>query len=363
MNDDAKSNFSFKNVKSKDGYENAMEWYLKAIEENVEQNEYAQMALYYIGNLHEKGLGVPKSSAVAKKWYQKAAGYGVSDAKAALERLNSEDEKSKKIFQDVLKLAEQGDKIAQFDLGFMYQIGQNIEIDINKSIYWYRKSVEQNVLIAMQFLADLYFDIEEYSKAMDLYHKIDLIHGNPDGYDALDNIGYLYEHGYGVQKNLSKAMEYYLKSLNKDPKLSNALSKVINIYLNGLCESKFINDAEKWYEHSKELEKTFQKAEQDELKVTKINLKHNDPSSSAKKGSIPEGSDKTKIYSEKNITDNPENNTKDNEQVYTQQLLPRWVPASILISFFDALLNVLIYFAAFFLFVLLITLLITITSG
>ena len=41
------------------------------------------------------------------------------------------------------KAVEQGDAIAQFNLGWMYRDGRGVDRDDYEAVYWYRKSAEQ----------------------------------------------------------------------------------------------------------------------------------------------------------------------------------------------------------------------------
>jgi len=75
-------------------------------------------------------------------------------------------------------LAEEGDKYAQLNLGFLYKDGDGIRKNTRKTFYWWKKSAEQ---------------------------------GLPS---AQANLAWLYEYGVGTQKNLEKAVYWYTKSAN-----------------------------------------------------------------------------------------------------------------------------------------------------
>ncbi len=45
-------------------------------------------------------------------------------------------------FNTTKKAAEQGDDIAQFQLGFMYSIGKDVPQDDLQAVFWYQKSAE-----------------------------------------------------------------------------------------------------------------------------------------------------------------------------------------------------------------------------
>ena len=74
------------------------------------------------------------------------------------------------------KLAEQGDAIAQDNLGDMYRDGYGVEQDYKHAVKWYRKSAEQEYAIAQ------------------------------------NNLGVMYENGYGVEQYYKQAVEWYFKA-------------------------------------------------------------------------------------------------------------------------------------------------------
>ena len=72
-------------------------------------------------------------------------------------------------FEDVLRMAEQGDAAAQSKLGEIYAKGIDVPQDHKKAAYWYKKAAEQ-------------------------------------GYaDAQHNLGFMYAEGQGVAQNLKLA--------------------------------------------------------------------------------------------------------------------------------------------------------------
>ena len=71
------------------------------------------------------GKGLPKDSAEAVKWYRKSA--------------------------------EQGDAIAQYNLGLMYDSGDGVPQDDIEAEKWYRKSAEQGNADAQSYLGSMYF--------------------------------------------------------------------------------------------------------------------------------------------------------------------------------------------------------------
>jgi len=46
-------------------------------------------------------------------------------------------------FQELIKQAEQGDAIAQANLGYYFHIGEGVEKNLEEAVKWYRKGAEQ----------------------------------------------------------------------------------------------------------------------------------------------------------------------------------------------------------------------------
>ena len=46
-------------------------------------------------------------------------------------------------FREMLPLADQGDAAAQYNLGYMYEIGEGVPQDYVQALKWYRKAAEQ----------------------------------------------------------------------------------------------------------------------------------------------------------------------------------------------------------------------------
>jgi len=85
-------------------------------------------AQYNLGNIYERGLGVPEDDATAVKWYRKAA--------------------------------EQGDADAQYNLGVMYDKGLGVPQDYATALKWYTTAAEQGKAQAQSNLGVMYYNGE-----------------------------------------------------------------------------------------------------------------------------------------------------------------------------------------------------------
>jgi len=109
------------------------------------------------------------------------------------------------------KAAEQGNKLAQYNLGLMYQLGEGLEKNSERAMHWYRKSAEQGFALAQTNLGWMYQKAQgiqpDYSRAIKWYRKA-IEQGNSM---AQENLGYLYYKGYGLPQD--NVMAYMLWNL------------------------------------------------------------------------------------------------------------------------------------------------------
>jgi TPR repeat protein len=61
-----------------------------------------------------------------------------------------------KAYRTWLKLAENGDAQAQFDLGVMFHNGLGLEKDNERALYWFDKAASQNDADAENYLGAIY---------------------------------------------------------------------------------------------------------------------------------------------------------------------------------------------------------------
>ena len=69
---------------------------------------------------------------------------------------NGEKEKPESEFETTLRIAEQGDADAQFNLGAMYTFGRGVPQDYAEALKWFRKAAEQGEARAQSNLGWMY---------------------------------------------------------------------------------------------------------------------------------------------------------------------------------------------------------------
>ena len=98
-------------------------------------------------------------------------------------------------------LAEEGNAVAQNNLGLMYHNGWGVPQDYKEAVYWYRLAVEQGYAIAQYNLGLMYEKgkgvPQDDKEAVRLYRL-----AAEQGYaDAQGNLGVMYAFGNGVMKD------------------------------------------------------------------------------------------------------------------------------------------------------------------
>jgi hypothetical protein len=106
-------------------------------------------------------------------------------------------------------LAEQGDAIAQFNLGLMYRKGQGVPRYYKEAVKWYRKAAEQGNAEGQYSLGGMYeFGwgiFKDYKKAVGWYRKASE-QGNAK---AQIGLGGMYRRGFGVPKDYVQAHMWF----------------------------------------------------------------------------------------------------------------------------------------------------------
>ncbi len=161
-------------------------------------------AMARLGDFYFRGLGVTKSSLIAKEWYVKATALKHSGA--------------------------------MLSLGNLYIQGEGVPKDIGTAIDWYRKAAEAKNSEAMSYLGKLYylgFGVKkDYNLAADWYRKAATA-GSASGMRSLGN---LYNAGLGVERSSSQAAAWYERAQSTEEKEASILAKA-----SGKCSIDFLD--------------------------------------------------------------------------------------------------------------------------
>ena len=106
-------------------------------------------------------------------------------------------------------LAKQGDALAQFKVGLLYDMTTIGLMDKNKAVYWYRKAANQGLSDAQYDMGVMYSKGEgtdkNFTKALGWYEKA----AKQNHAYAIYNLGVIYDKGYGVKPDSKKSNQYY----------------------------------------------------------------------------------------------------------------------------------------------------------
>jgi TPR repeat protein len=197
-------------------------WYRKAAEQGDEKAQNSLAVLYWLGD------GVEKDKTEAVRWYRRAAHQGNANAMFNLGaayyngegvRINDtlayawfllSSEAGNPSGQDAAKRSQgehgpDGFNEACLAIGQMYEKGEDLAKNLELAAIWYRKAAQQGYAEATISLAALYLNASDYGQARP-WCEAAAKGKHPGGYYCL---GYLYQHGSGVDPNLKEAFGWY----------------------------------------------------------------------------------------------------------------------------------------------------------
>ncbi len=123
--------------------------------------------------------------------------------------------------------------------------------DYASALIWFRKAAEKTEPAAENNLGWLYengFGIkQDYAEAMNWFLKA----AGQRNADAQNNIGWLYQNGWGVKQDYSEAMSWYRKAANQGN--TRALHNIGWLYENGLGVNRDYAGAMTWYQKAADL--------------------------------------------------------------------------------------------------------------
>jgi TPR repeat protein len=125
-------------------------------------------------------------------------------------------------------LADQGNAVAQNNLGFMYDQGLGVPQNYAQAVVWYRKAADQGDAAAQNNLGRMYDGghgvPQDYAQAVVWLRKA-AEQGNALGQV---NLGTMYDHGHGVPQDYAQAHMWYnlAASSAEDDAARNEAAKV-----------------------------------------------------------------------------------------------------------------------------------------
>jgi TPR repeat protein len=212
--------FAYEYIFLKPDYEEAFYWYSMAAESSHRE------AIYHLGLLYEKGLGIPQDYQKSIQLYNNAGHLG-SDK--ALHQLGVAYHDGKGVDIDPSKAIEYyicsaklGNPEYQYVLGKLYEEGQLVQKDPKEALKWYTKAYLQGYGDVSSNLYTMYDDkpYEDYFytklfRNLSIASRAHFCLNDKDDYDGYRDLNYrvatLCVLGYGTKKNLGEACAYLMK--------------------------------------------------------------------------------------------------------------------------------------------------------
>jgi tetratricopeptide (TPR) repeat protein len=156
----------------------------------------------------------------------------------------------------ITKSAEQGYSFAQSDLGVRYLLGLGVAKDEKEALKWYKKVAEQEATpttpaqsfkgtYEQNYLGDYYSFTKDYKEAVKWYTKA----AEQGDTQAQNNLGSLYYKGEGVTQDYKEAVKWYTKSAEQGNAEAQRILAVC--YEKGTGVAKDEKEALKWSEKAK----------------------------------------------------------------------------------------------------------------
>lgn len=113
-----------------------------------------------------------------------------------------------------LAAAKDGNHLAQFHIGTIYQTGYAGAPDYEQAVYWFRRSSESNYAKAQHALSELYLLGRGVPRDFAESARLERLAAAQGYVDAQFGLGTLYQRGYGVEKDIVRAYAWYELAAN-----------------------------------------------------------------------------------------------------------------------------------------------------
>ena len=197
-------------------YDKALELYTLC---SGSDNAFRSDAYYMIGQINEKGRGIPVNLTKAIQCYKKSVEYSTeleSNARLALIRLEQQVENPAD-FVDISKSLLVGlTPQEMFEKGYEYEHGlNNRTVSLPKAYGYYKASADKNYPQSFAKMGEIYisdfYPFKDKAKSDKYYEKAYKIFKQREGYDAdaAYQLGMMFKEGRGVSKDQAQAITYF----------------------------------------------------------------------------------------------------------------------------------------------------------
>lgn len=201
-------------MSDKERYNAARQWYEKAV-------SYGYGSAYYVlGNMYKDGLiGDGADYDKALECYQKGVDMGSAGAMNQMgfyysDVLDPPDHETANYWYH--RAADLGNTVAMFNLGLNYEMGLGVDKDFETAAMYYRMAGDEGNIDALLSLSELYYDGELSDDGEPDYEntfKYLTYAADAGSALALNNIGYMYKNGLGMeQADIDAALSCYIQA-------------------------------------------------------------------------------------------------------------------------------------------------------
>jgi len=203
------------------------------------------------GVLYENGWAVPKDSATAMAWYRKAAAEGNATAAKNIGRMFQNGGPG--VTQDYSvaltwyeNAAAEGEAEANERIGVMYENGLGVKSDLSAAMEWYLKAVAGGDRAALHRI----FSLRESNPQVVAKIRPEVLRDLQDvaeqgNGEIQDDVGWLYQHGWGVKQDNREALTWYLRAAAQGD--ADAQDNVGLLYENGEGLAQDYSKAMEWF--------------------------------------------------------------------------------------------------------------------
>lgn len=152
---------------------------------------------------------------------------------------------------DMLAEANKGLALAQYYIGMKYIVGHELEKDINKGIYWLKKSTEGPGLAnhdAAEALGEIYREGKIVAKNLGQAFKYYKMAAERLSFDSMGILGMMYAAGEGTKVDLEQAYYWLSAAVPLEHKYEDAW-EAIGAKLDPIKAEKIAEEAQEWAEN------------------------------------------------------------------------------------------------------------------
>lgn len=216
-------------------------------------NEEAARHEYELGRRFAQGDGVPQDYSQAAEHYQRAARLGSAPAQTELGTCYARGLGVEKNLPEAVhwfrEAAAQQDALAEYSLGYAYAHGAGVPPDLNVALHWWQRSATHGQPEAANALGQFYLKggDREDANQMDYASAARWLRqaAQQDYVPAMNNLGFLYQFGFGVPRDYDQALHWYRRAAEHGEARAQANLGVL--YQDGSGVPSDLVEAYKWF--------------------------------------------------------------------------------------------------------------------